>query len=541
MYQVLVARQQKQDAKNKADQALPPGRVPHEMTDAEKQAQKKQDRDAAIRLFYPIIERPKNQRMLAIMQMPIEDRIVFTANGSLPDDLKNQLINDFTPREKELWYEMGNSGSGVAASELMQAKLVRSILSERQLQEVMTDFWFNHFNVFINKDADQYYTANYEAAAIRPHALGKFRDLLMATAHHPAMLYYLDNWSSIGPDSPAAGGTKPGQKKNGKGLNENYGREVMELHTVGVNGGYSQADVTNLSKILTGWTIDNPQAGGEFVFDPKRHEPGTKQWFGHTVPEQGYEEGQHALEYLASRPQTAHFISYKIAQRFVADDPPPALVDRMAETFISSDGDIKEVLRAMFHSPEFWSTKTYRNKVKTPTEFITSVFRATATDPSNPQALVGTLQRMGMPLYQMLMPNGYGITADHWMNSSALVDRLNFSLALTNGKLGGIKFDSQHVLALGLLSHAGPASQPAPAGAAQPLTIAQTTVLTHTGLDEAMNLVEGALVGDIVSAKTNNVIREQVTAQRASQSNDPAAQLNAITALVLGSPEFQMR
>ena len=304
--------------------------------------------------------------------------------------------------------------SGVGAQyqigqELAQAKMVRAILSERQLQEVMTDFWFNHFNVYIAKDSDQWYTTSYERDVIRRNALGKFGDLLLATAQSPAMLVYLDNWLSIGPDSLANGvnPANPRSKPGNKGLNENYGREIMELHTVGVNGGYTQADVTNLSAILTGWTVNNPGLAGGFQFDPKRHEPGTKVWLGHRIgsgqpfviqggpavdaevaarqapamndsmdemsmgggAEQkavalasspgnaGMKEGLEALNLLAHSPQTAHFISWKIAQRFVADDPPPALVDRMAKTFLSSDGDIKAVLRTLVASPEFNSTE----------------------------------------------------------------------------------------------------------------------------------------------------------------------------------------
>ena len=315
----------------------------------------------------------------------------------------------------------------------------------------MTDFWFNHFNVFLYKETDQIYTPSYERDAIRPHALGKFRDLLLATAQHPAMLVYLDNWQSIGPDSEVAEKAKNSQKHADRGLNENYGREVMELHTVGVNGGYTQADVTNLAKILTGWTIDHPEYGGGPEFDPRKHEPGSKMWFGQKIKEDGFKEGQSALIWLAAQPQTAHFISYKLAQRFVADDPPPALVDRMAQTFLASDGDIKEVLRTMERSPEFWSRKYYRTKVKTPLEFVASAFRATETNPSNPGAIVNTLKTMGEPLYQMQPPTGYPMTADHWMNSAAIVDRLNFSLALTGGKLGGIPFDAPKLLASGLL------------------------------------------------------------------------------------------
>jgi uncharacterized protein (DUF1800 family) len=301
-----------------------------------------------------------------------------------------------------------------------------------------------------------------------------------------------------------------------------------------VNGGYTQADVTNLAKIFTGWTIDHPQLGGPFVFDERRHEPGPKKWFGHTVKEDGFNEGVQALMWLAAQPQTAHFISYKLAQRFVADDPPPALVDRMAKTYLTSDGDIKEVLRTMVHSPEFWSRTYYRNKVKTPLEFVASALRATDTNPTNPGALVGTIARMGEPLYQMQPPTGYPMTADHWMNSAALVDRLNFSVALANSRLGGMKFDAPHLLAAGLLTHSD-ATREIPH--TEPVSLMQST--THaSGEDEALALMEQLLVAGDVSTKTNTVIKQELAQ---SQQQDPAQTLDTMTAMILGSPEFQMR
>ena len=446
----------------------------------------------------------------------------------------------------------------VIDGEMQQAKILRAVLSERQLQEVMIDFWYNHFNVDVRKEADQWYAPTYERDAIRAHALGKFSDLLLATAQNPAMLFYLDNWSSIGADSQAAG--KPGKKQLQRGLNENYGREVMELHTVGVDGGYTQADVTNLAKILTGWTIDQPQQGGGFVFDPRKHEPGSIKWFGQTLQDNGYLEGQQALLWLASQPQTAHHISYALAQRFVADEPPPALVDRMAKTFLDSGGDIKEVLRTMVHSPEFNSEKYYRNQVKTPLEFVASVLRATDTNPTNLGALTQVTARMGEPLYQMQPPTGYSTTADHWMNSGALVDRLNFSMQFASSKVGGIKFDGPRLLAEGLLSKpAVPASGLHASGRAQSIAMTSTGLLS--GQDEALNLMEQMLIASQVSAKTNAVIQRELAgsasgdptsaipaqlgavspnpAQNPPQA-DPTQTLDTMAALILGSPEFQM-
>src|SRR5271154_1071471 len=437
-------------------------------TEAELAEQKKTDQAAAARIAGDLFTLPKNQRMAALIKLPVPDRIAFTTY--VAGDQKNLLLNDFNPREREFFNGMAaNIGASYQIiNELSQAKFLRAILSERQLQEVMTDFWFNHFNIYIGKDSDQWYTTSYERDVIRKRALGKFRDLLLATSASPAMMIYLDNWLSIGPDSLANGvnPANPNSKKGNRGLNENYGREVMELHTVGVDGGYTQADVTPLSAILTGWTVDRPNQAGPFLFDPKKHEPGPKQWVGHNIGATteaelsaipaniptGMHEGVEALNILAASPKTARFISWKLAQRFVADDPPPALVDRMAATYLATDGDIKAVLRTLVQSPEFNSKKYFRNKVKTPMEFVASAFRTTATDPVNPGALVNTLKTMGMPLYYALPPTGYYITADHWMNSTALVDRLNFAYALTGSKFANQKFDSAHVLALGLMA-----------------------------------------------------------------------------------------
>jgi uncharacterized protein (DUF1800 family) len=533
-------------------------------TEAELAEQKKADQAAAARIAGDLFALPKNQRMAALIKLPVHERIAFTSY--VGGDQKNLLLADFSPREREIFYAM-NSNIGAAyqiVNELSQAKFVRAILSERQLQEVMTDFWFNHFNIYIGKDSDQWYTTSYERDTIRRNALGKFHDLLFATAQSPAMMIYLDNWLSIGPDALANGvnPANPNSKKGARGLNENYGREVMELHTVGVKGGYSQADVTSLSAILTGWGVDRPNQGGPFLFDPRKHEPGPKQWFGHTINgvppspnpnTDGVKEGLEALQILAASPKTAHFISWKIAQRFVADDPPPALVDRMAATYLSTDGDIKAILRTLVQSPEFNSRKYFRNKVKTPMEFLASAFRTTATDPQNPGALVQTVKTMGMPLYYALPPTGYYITADQWMNSNALVDRLNFSYQLTGSKYANQKFDSAHVLALGLMSQPA-ATPPPPTSAAERNNRSKFTesLLTSeissglatqpprdaAGADVALNVLENSLIGGEVSAQTNQLIHQQINQIPTTNSTDT---LNLLTALVMGCPEFQLR
>jgi len=538
IYQVLEAKYTRQQQEKKDEQT---NKLTPEQVESQKSDQKKQDQATALTVAEQMLGIPKAQRMAAILQLPLDQRMALASNT--PDPQKRMLVADFTPREREIFSAMGGGpdAAHVVDDELMQAKVVRSILSERQLQEVMTDFWFNHFNVFLYKDTDQIYTPSYERDAIRPHALGKFRDLLLATAQHPAMLVYLDNWQSIGPDSLVAEKARNGQKHADRGLNENYGREVMELHTVGVNGGYTQADVTSLAKILTGWTIDHPEYGGGPQFDPNKHEPGSKVWFGQKIKEDGLKEGQAALIWLAAQPQTAHFVSYKIAQRFVADDPPPALVDRMAQTFLASDGDVKEVLRTMERSPEFWSRKYYRTKVKTPLEFVASAFRATGTNPTNPGAIVNTLKTMGEPLYQMQPPTGYPMTADRWMNSAAIVDRLNFSLALTGGKVGGIPFDAPKLLASGLLE----GEPDAPGSAMRRISASQTNsngAAAHGGREEALSLMERQIVAGAVSLKTNEVILKQVSdSETPTAPTDPARLLDTMAALILGSPEFQLR
>src|SRR5208337_3945791 len=270
------------------------------------------------------------------------------------------------------------------AEELFAQRLTRDIYANAQLQEVMTDFWLNHFNVYLRKNEQMpYYLVSFERDVIRPRALGKFEDLLEAVAHSPAMMLYLDNAESMGPDSPAAKRAKmaaarrPGaNKKADAGLNENYARELMELHTLGVNGGYTQADVTQVARVLTGWTVDRPQRGGDFKFEPNRHEPGEKRVLGKKIKEHGEQEGRELLHMLATRPATAQFLSRKLAVRFVSDDPPQSLVDRMAKSYLASGGDIPTVLSTLFHSPEFWAAGGFRAKVKTPLEYVVSAVRA---------------------------------------------------------------------------------------------------------------------------------------------------------------------
>jgi uncharacterized protein (DUF1800 family) len=489
-----------------------------------------------------LMDEPPDQRFKDLMKMSPDDMRAVAQSLNQPE--RERLVDGFTPQQKETIVAIVNPQL-VVQGELMQAKLLRSIYSQRQLEEVMTDFWMNHFNVFINKGApEHYFLTSYERDVIRPHALGKFQDLLLATAKSPAMLFYLDNWQSIGPHSDAATGRqpqRPGHLRRGpfgtivyvppqqrpqnpqqkgkrpSGLNENYAREVMELHTLGV-GNYTQKDVTELAKVLTGWGIDKPQQGGEFKFNERAHEPGKKYVLGKEFKEDGEKEGMKALEMLAHSPATAQFISRKLAVRFVSDNPPDSLVQRMAQTFTKTDGDISEVLRTMYQSPEFWAPDAYRAKVKTPFDFVVSAVRASGADVEHGQALIQQLQKLGMPLYGMQTPNGYSMKADAWVNSAALLGRMNFSLALAGGKLPGVQWDPSATVA----SNQTPGD---PTGA-------------------LANFESVLLDGDVSKQTHTTILNELNDPKSAARNNVPAAQgtnLRLIAGLLLGSPEFQRR
>jgi uncharacterized protein (DUF1800 family) len=388
--------------------------------------------------FRRMLELAPQQRVLRLTAMQPEAFDAFFK--SLKPQQRASLLQDLTPDLKEVVLDLENP-QRLVNEEIIVQRLTRDVYSSAQLQEVMTDFWLNHFNVFLHKnDETPYYMVSYERDVIRPRALGKFEDLLEATAHSPAMMLYLDNASSIGPNSVAAerADRRPNNRKKREGLNENYARELMELHTLGVNGGYTQADVTQVARILTGWSVERPQRGGGFQFEQNRHEPGTKVVMGKKFKEHGEQEGRELLHMLATRPATAQFISRKLAVRFVSDDPPQALVDRMAKTFLSTDGDISAVLSTLFHSTEFWSSDVYRAKVKTPIEFVVSAARASGADIENMQPLANAVREMGMPLYGCVTPNGYSWKAETWVSTNALVNRMNFALSLAANRLPGI-------------------------------------------------------------------------------------------------------
>jgi uncharacterized protein (DUF1800 family) len=474
-----------------------------------------------------LLKLPPDDRYKAILKMPVDERLDLAKTYKGPRAM--QLVDDMKPEQRETVEAMIQPQA--VLGELAEAKLLRAVYSNRQLDEVMTDFWFNHFNVFIGKGPDRYMVSAYERDVIRPHALGKFKDILAATAKSPAMLFYLDNWQSVGPNSELAlygpgrfagrhgrfPRPRPQAKNRPSGLNENYAREIMELHTIGVDGGYTQKDVTELAKVLTGWTIEKPQLGGGFKFNERAHEPGNKYVLGRKIGEHGEKEGEEMLDVLAHHPATAKFISRKLAMRFVSDNPPQSLVDRMAETFLKKDGDIREVLRTMFHSPEFWAADAYRAKMKTPFEFVASAARASGADIQNALPLVGTLNRMGMPLYAMQPPTGYSMKAEAWVNSSALLNRMNFALQLASGKLPGMSLDPQALI-----------PGPAPADAQAALAALEQSILA----------------GD-VSMQTHTVLQKQLgdpqISQRRLDDADKKPNYGAIAGLIMGSPEFQRR
>ena len=344
-----------------------------------------------------------------------------------PVDLRRELMLTVNPQN-------------VVASDLSEGKLLRAVYSNHQLAELLDDFWFNHFNVSVNKGGDHYMVPTYEREAIRPHIFGKFSELLGATAKSPAMLFYLDNWQSVSPQ--AAVQIPQPKRKTECGLNENYGRELLELHTMGVDGGYTQKDVIEVARCFTGWTIANPRKGGGFEYNDKVHDKGQKIVLGHLIKAAGgMNDGLEVLDILAHHPATAHFISLRLAQRFVADSPPPSLVNRMAKNFLKTGGDLRQLMQTMVVSPEFWSAGAYRAKIKTPFEMVASALRVTNADVRSAFVLANELQKLGEPLYRKIEPTGYSSANSEWVSSAALLERMNFALALAHNRVPGVKVE----------------------------------------------------------------------------------------------------
>ncbi|HWE51198.1 MAG TPA: DUF1800 domain-containing protein [Bryobacteraceae bacterium] len=433
----------------------------------------------------------KPPQQLAVLESLTPDRQLDVLD-TMPNGARQRLF-PIAPPDVRRRIQIFNGPVQIVNQDLMDAKILRAVYSNRQLEEVLTDFWFNHFNVNLDKGADRYMVTSYERDVIRPHVLGHFKDLLLATAKSPAMLFYLDNWQSAGPDPT---------KRRKQGLNENYGRELMELHTLGVDGGYTQHDVTEVARCFTGWSIREPQRGGAFEFNERLHDRGAKQVLGVTIPAGGgMEDGLKVLDILAHSPATAHFISKSLAIRFVSDDPPETLVRKMATVFTRTDGDLREVMRAMVEAPEFWDPANFRSKVKSPLEMEISAVRAVNANVDFAQALAGQLNPLGEPLYRKLEPTGYSNRSTDWMNSASLLARLNFSMALVQNKIGGVKVDSGRFT--------GDATE-----------------------------IEQSVLFTAVSAAAQAAI----TAGLEAQAQQNAAQTASMVAgLTLGSPDFQRR
>jgi uncharacterized protein (DUF1800 family) len=442
--------------------------------------------------------------------------------------------------------------SQIIVQQAVEARILRVIEGPHQLQEVMTAFWFNHFNVFAGKGLCHLWVGSFEQEAIRPHAMGRFRDLLGATANHPAMLFYLDNWQNTAPNSPGAHGKFDG-------INENYARELMELHTLGVNGGYSQTDVIALAYVLTGWGLVYPAAvikrpalsgapislggiahrwfrfggwqrflrpwrmdgeytnGNGFEFDPRRHDFSAQSFLGHRIVGGGLEQGEVALDILARSPATANHLSYQLAQYFVADDPPPELVQQMARRYLATDGNIRDVLETLFFSNAFWDRRCYRAKFKTPYEFVISATRAAGVPVVNVRPLAGTMALLGMPLYGCQTPDGYKQTQEAWLSPNAMMMRLSFATALGTGRLP---------LQRPMNEFAQDEDGRRQEGAIRPAAMrTPSAVLNIAATPDPVALA--ATIGDLLSPHTRDAV----------EATPPRLR----TPLILGSPEFMMR
>ncbi|HEY5884124.1 MAG TPA: DUF1800 domain-containing protein [Pyrinomonadaceae bacterium] len=502
------------------------------------------------------------------------------ANGSASME-REQPNREYRQALREYYRENGLGQPQRIIAELQSSRILRAVYSERQLQEVMVDFWSNHFNVFFGKGADRWLLTSYDRDTIRPNAMGKFSELLVATAQSPAMLFYLDNFQSVSPNmarqQPRGGGLF-GRRNNGRGMpqaemtpngaprpaqaqrmrrgiNENYARELMELHTLGVDGGYTQKDVQEVARCFTGWTIFAPRGGGaaasailgegarreagKFFFNARAHDDGEKVVLGHKIPAGGgFKDGLMVLDILARHPSTAKSIANKLVRHFVSDNPPASLVDRVAAAFTKSNGDIRESLRVIFFAPEFYSQDAYRAKIKRPFELTISAIRALGAETNGGPQLHQWIARMGEPLYGYQTPNGYSDNAESWVNTGGLLERMNFGLVLASNRIPGTRVDLKRF-------------------AVQP-----------DGSDRVIDTIAQAIVGEELSPTMKSTLLKQYKAEaplvvQSRESSDsemegaamragggrrrqqPAGEANIsdpitkVVGLVLGSPEFQ--
>jgi uncharacterized protein (DUF1800 family) len=445
--------------------------------------------------------------------------------------------------------------------QLISEKILTAVYSHNQLQQVLTDFWFNHFNVSITKNSCAPFILAYERDVIRQNATGKFGDLLLATAKSPAMLYFLDNFSSTLESKTQA----PDGSSKRRGLNENYAREVMELHTLGVDGGYTQQDVTEAARILTGWTVypmNGNKSGkqltqptqkdgqerrelqgfvheGDFQFVPNRHDKGPKKVLNVTFAAGGgYEEGVKLMNMLAHHPSTAKFITYKLALRFVSDNPSKSLLDKMAKTFLDKDGDIKAVLITMVSSPEFWSPKSVRAKIKSPFELAISAVRSLDGDVEQPYQLYNWVTKMGQKIYYYQAPPGFPDKAQYWINTGALLSRMNFGLALSSQRIPGVNID---LIALN--------GQHEPESSRQALATYSALMMPERNLSETIKrlsplLNDPELISKVDAADTQapgDMKLDTRPGVNGMTSTGNKAMLAKVVGMVIGSPEFQRR
>jgi uncharacterized protein (DUF1800 family) len=444
--------------------------------------------------------------------------------------------------------------------ELQSSRVARAVAGNRQLEEVMTDFWLNHFNIYAQKGPPEaYYLAEYEQDVVRPRALGKFRDLLEAVAKSPAMLFYLDNARSMADSSrPRLSRMRRDAARPaalGRGLNENYGRELLELHTLGVDGGYTQQDVINVARALTGWTIRPPATGGGFIFRPEMHDAGEKIVLGHKLKAgRGIEDGEDVLDIVARHPSTAKYVATKLARRFISDNPPQGVIDRAAQVFLKTDGDIRETLRTIITSNEFYSQQAFRAKVKSPFEVVVSAMRAMNAEPDSTPRTALMIAYLGQPIYGHQAPNGYPETGDAWMNTGAILNRINFGIAAAANRIPGARVNA--IPGLDTLGNAPRAKQVDAVvsvllgGSASP----DTRAVLMSGENPLLGKGESSLPAamgnpDDDAAMTADMQRPNGQARAARQNpfGRPNAQpprltgLAQVVGLAIGSPEFQRR
>ena len=516
-------------------------------------------------------------------------------NSNTPNNPNNPADNEkYREIIRDYYAKNGLQLPQRIVAELQASRILRAVYSERQLQEVMVDFWTNHFNVFVGKGVDRWLLTSYDRDTIRPYALGKFSDLLLATAKSPAMLFYLDNFQSVSPNAPV--GPRPGALRPGaaprdsllgeflnrrdrrierdlmmrrqatnpqappanaqrarRGINENYARELMELHTLGVDGGYTQKDVQEVARCFTGWTIFAPRGGGAaaammgqearenagtFFFNPRLHDDGVKTVLGQKIPAGGgIKDGLMVLDILAHHPSTARFIATKLVRHFVSDTPPPSLVAKVADTYHKTDGDIREMLRTIFFSPEFNSPEAYHAKLKRPFELAVSAVRTLGADTNGGPQFHQWFARMGQPLYGFQTPNGYSDTAETWMNAGALLERLNFGLSLAGNRIPGTRVDLKR-LAGSLPSDKGAVDHFINLIVLGDVSQATKDTVLKQMNEQALTIAPPPAAPERIdtSAAMDRPVRPRQQPAREATITDPVTK---VVGLILGSPEFQ--